>query len=299
MITRTADELIDSWIDRSEIDFISEFARPLPQAVLAAILGFPREDLSQLADWGNFQVMPFVEGKGPRHKLSREQLTRQTEALEEFDEYVRDQVAEKRKRPREDMITFLTQVTYQALGRKLSNIEIIGVVYAMVLGGLETTQYALAEQAQLLCDAPELFQELQRDASKRRSFIEEAMRVRAPTQGLSTRLTTRDEVFQGVHVPSGSLLHLRFAAGNVDPEEYPCPHRIQLDRKRVGGHLSFSQGPRICPGAGLSRIEQTLAWERLFARLENLRYAPANSFLHQPGIMLGTLKLAVEFDPRH
>jgi cytochrome P450 len=67
----------------------------------------------------------------------------------------------------------------------------------------------------------------------------------------------------------------------------------------VGGHLSFSQGPRICPGAGLSRIEQTLAWERLFARLENLRYAPGNSFLHQPGIMLGTLKLAVEFDPRH
>jgi len=60
MITRTADELIDSWIDRSEIDFISEFARPLPQAVLATILGFPREDLSQLAHWGNFQVMPFV-----------------------------------------------------------------------------------------------------------------------------------------------------------------------------------------------------------------------------------------------
>ncbi len=299
MITRAADELIDSWIDRSEIDFISEFARPLPQAVLAAILGFPREDLSQLAHWGNFQVMPFVEGNGPRNKLTREQLTRQAEALEDFGEYVQDQVAEKRKRPKEDMITFLTQVTYQALGRKLSNIEIIGVVYAMVLGGLETTQYALAEQAQLLCDAPELFQELQRDASKRRSFIEEAMRVRAPTQGLSTRLTTRDEVFQGVHVPSGSLLHLRFAAGNVDPEEYPCPHRIQLDRKRVGGHLSFSQGPRICPGAGLSRIEQTLAWERLFARLENLRYAPGNSFLHQPGIMLGTLKLAVEFDPRH
>jgi cytochrome P450 len=297
MITRTADELIDSWIGRSQIDFISEFARPLPQAVLAAILGFPREDLSQLAHWGNFQVMPFVEGKGPRHKLSRDQLTRQAEALEEFDEYVRDQVAEKRKRPREDMITFLTQVTYQALGRKLTNIEIIGIVYAMVLGGLETTQYALAEQAQLLCDDPELFQELQRDASKRRSFIEEAMRLRAPTQGLSTRLTTRDEVFQGVQVPSGSLLHLRFAAGNVDPEEYPCPHRIQLDRKRVGGHLSFSQGPRICPGAGLSRIEQTLAWERIFARLENLRYAPGNSFRHQPGIMLGTVKLGLEFDP--
>ena len=123
------------------------------------------------------------------------------------------------------------------------------------------------------------------------------MRVRAPTQGLSTRLTTRDESFQGVHVPEGSLLHLRFAAGNVDPAEYACPHEIQLDRKRVGGHLSFSQGPRICPGAGLSRLEQTIAWSRLTERIEGFRYSPGNEFLHQPGIMLGTLELLLDFDP--
>ena len=195
------------------------------------------------------------------------------------------------------MISYLTQVTYQALGRKLSDIEIVGVVYAMVIGGLETTQYALAEQAQLVCERPELYQQLRKDSSRLRPFIEEAMRVRAPTQGLSTRLTTRDDIFQGVHVPEGSLLHLRFAAGNVDPEEYACPHEIQLDRKRVGGHLSFSQGPRICPGAGLSRLEQTIAWSRLTERIEDFRFAPGNAFLHQPGIMLGTLELLLDFDP--
>ena len=195
------------------------------------------------------------------------------------------------------MISFLTKVTYQALGRKLSDVEIIGVVYAMALGGLETTQYALAEQAQLVCESPNLYQELHIDPSRVRPFIEETMRVRAPTQGLSTRLTTRDEAFQGVHVPKGSLLHLRFAAGNVDPEEYTCPHEIQLDRKRVGGHLSFSQGPRTCPGAGLSRVEQTIAWSRLIERIERFRYAPGNKFLHQPGIMLGTLELLLDFEP--
>ncbi|MDG2335484.1 MAG: cytochrome P450, partial [Myxococcota bacterium] len=266
------------------------------QLVLATILGFPREDIPQLAEWGTFQVMPFVYGKGPRNKLSREQMASQVEALEGFGHYVEDQVAEKRRRPQDDMVSFLTQVTYRALGRKLSDIEIIGVVYAMVIGGLETTQYALTEQAQLVCEHPELYRQLRTDPAKVRPFIEEAMRVRAPTQGLSTRLTTRDEIFQGVHVPEGSLLHLRFAAGNVDPEEYACPHEIQLDRKRVGGHLSFSQGPRICPGAGLSRLEQTIAWSRLSERIERFRYAPGNKFLHQPGIMLGTLGLLLDFD---
>jgi cytochrome P450 len=297
MITSAADELIERWLDRGRVEFVSEFARPLPQLVLATILGFPREDLSQLAAWGNAQVLPFVHGKGHRNLLTREELVAQAEALEGFGQYVKDQVAEKRRHPKDDMISFLTQVTYQALGSKLNATEITGVVYAMVLGGLETTQYALEEQAQLLCDAPELFQDLRADRSKLRAFTEEALRVRAPTQGLSTRITTQDEVFQGVHLPKRSLLHLRFGAGNVDPEEYTCPHQIQLDRKRLGGHLTFSQGPRTCPGAGISRLEQTIAWNRLLDRIESLAYAPDNQFLHQPGIMLGTLELRLEFEP--
>ena len=61
--------------------------------------------------------------------------------------------------------------------------------------------------------------------------------------------------------------------------------------KRVTRHLTFSAGPRVCPGAGISRIEQQVAWERLTERLSDIQYAPENKLLHQPGIMLGTLKL--------
>ena len=295
MITETADSLIEEWIDDGRVEFISGFARPLPQRVMARVLGFPLEDVPRLAEWGTAQVAPFVHGKGHRNILSREKIEEQARILRGFGEYVSDQVGLKRANPSDDMISFLTQVTYQALERKLTDAEIHGVVYAMLLGGLETTQYAIEEQAQLLCDDPSLFGELRRDRTKLRAFTEEAMRLRAPTQGLSTRMTTRDEEFQGVRVPKGSLLHLRWGAGNVDAEEYECPHHIQLDRKSVTAHLSFSQGPRICPGAGISRLEQTIAWNRLLDRIESLDYAPGNQFLHQPGIMLGTLKLHLEF----
>ena len=208
---------------------------------------------------------------------------------------MRAKVKEKRAQPADDMISFLTQVRYEALGRALTDEEINGIVYAMLIGGLETTQYAIAEQAQLLCEQDGLFDRLKADPSLIRPFIEESMRLRSPTQGLSTRITSRDEEFQGVKVPAGSTLHLRWGAANVDPEEFDEPYRLDLDRKAVTRHVAFSAGPRVCPGAGLSRLEQTIAWERLLSRLDSLSYAPDNLFMHQPGIMLGTLQLNLRF----
>jgi cytochrome P450 len=121
------------------------------------------------------------------------------------------------------------------------------------------------------------------------------MRLRAPTQGLSTRITSQDEEFQGVPVPKGSLLHLRWGAANVDAETFENPAEVDLGRKAVTRHLAFSAGPRVCPGANLSRVEQDIAWNRLLDRIEHLEYAPGNDFQHQPGIMLGTLELKLRF----
>lgn len=301
MITEAVDALIDRWIARDDgdgmgtVEFIEEFARPLPQIVMAKVLGFPVDDVPRLAAWGQAQVMQFVYGKGHLNVLGEEEAAVQGERLAGFADYITEQVLRKRADPQDDMISALTQFHYQALDRKLTDQEVIGIVYFMVLGGLETTQYALEEQAQLLCDDPQLFATLQTEPGKIRAFTEESMRLRAPTQGLSTRITTRDEVFQGVQVPAGSVLHIRFGAGNVDPRQYDCPHALNLERKALGNHLTFSQGPRTCPGAGISRIEQVVAWERLLERLKRLDYAPGNTFEHQPGIMLGTLALSLRF----
>jgi cytochrome P450 len=295
MITRCADRLIDNWIDKGEVEFISEFARPLPQMTMANVLGFPEEDIPKLAEWGTAQVTAFVFGEGHRNILNEEQAAEQIEILEGFKEYVHGKVKEKRKNPQDDMVSFLCDVTYEALGRKLTDMEINGIVYAMLIGGLETTQYALEEQAQLLCEREGVFDELKKDRSKLRHFTEEGMRLRSPTQGLSTRTTSQDEVFQGVKVPKGSLLHLRWAAANIDEEEFECPYELQLDRKAVSRHLTFSAGARVCPGAGISRLEQMIAWERLLERIDSLEYAPGNKFMHQPGIMLGTLELNLKF----
>ncbi len=297
MITGHVDTLIDRWIGAPTIDFVSQFARVLPQLTMASVLGFPLEDIGRLEIWGNAQVMSYVHGCGHNNILTPEQTAEKFRLLAGLSDYVRDQVRAKRAQPQDDMISFLTQVHYEALDRKLTDAEIDGIVYAMIIGGLETTQYALVEQAQLICERPGLFAALKADRALIRSFIEEAMRLRSPTQGLSTRMTGQDEVFQGVNVPAGSTLHLRWGAANIDPDEFDDPLELKLDRQAVTRHLAFSAGPRICPGSGLSRLEQTIAWNRLFDRLDAVAYAPGNTFMHQPGIMLGTLALHLAITP--
>ena len=211
-------------------------------------------------------------------------------------EYVHEQVKYKRENPGDDMTTFLTQVEYKAMGRKLTDQEVIGVLFGMHIGGLETTQYAIAAQAELLSQDPALFAELKADPSKIRFFAEEGMRIHAPTQGLSTRMAAKDVEIRGVKVSKGSILHLRYGAANLDEEEFENHREIRLDRPNIGRHMTFSQGIRVCPGAGISRLEQNVAWERITQRLDSLSLTEGkNDLRHQPGIMKGLWALHVEF----
>ena len=292
MVTRVVDELIDNWIDKGEVEFVSEFAQPLPQIVMTTILGFPLEDMPQLKKWGEAQVRRFVYGKGHRNLMSPEEEMENAKDLGEFMAYVHEQVTHKRKNPGDDMTTFLTQVTYKAMNRKLTDQEVIGVIFGMHIGGLETTQYALTGEAQILAENPDLFARIKADRAKIRFFVEEGLRIQAPTQGLSTRMAAKDVEIRGTKIPAGSILHLRYGAGNRDPEQFECPADVDLERPAVGRHLTFSQGIRVCPGAGISRLEQNVAWERLFERLDGISLAEGkNDFTHQPGIMLGMWKL--------
>jgi len=301
MIAAHVDDLIAGLLAKARagepVDFVADFARPLPQRVMASVLGFPMEDIPRLEQWGNAQVMSYVIGTTHKNILTPEQTAEKFALLAGMKDYVAEQTRAKRANPQDDMVSFLTQVEYAALGRKLTDDEINGVVYAMVIGGLETTQYAIAEQAQLLCERPGLFANLRGDRAAIRTFIEEGMRLRSPTQGLSTRICAQDEVFQGVHVPAGSMLHLRWAAANIDAEEFDDPLELQLTRKAATRHLAFSQGPRSCPGSNISRLEQMIAWDRLADAFAALEYAPGNDFRHQGGIMLGIHRLMLNLTP--
>jgi cytochrome P450 len=296
MVEQVANDLMDHWIADGEVEFVKGFAAPLPQTIITKILGFPLEDMPMLKRWEEAQVRRFVYGATHLSLLTPEEERQNAEALVDFQQYIQGKIDEKRANPQNDMTSYLTQIEYGKEKRNLTDGEIINVVYTMHIGGNETTQYALTSEALLLAQNPELFAELQADRSKVKFFVEEALRLFAPTQGMSSRTVQEDVEIRGVQIPKGSLLHLRYGAGNRDSDCFPDADTVNLNRRNAGRHLTFSQGARNCPGAGLSRLEQNIAVNLLLDRLESLELTPGrNDLTHQPGIMLGLWELHLSF----
>jgi cytochrome P450 len=167
----------------------------------------------------------------------------------------------------------------------------------LLIGGNETTTFALSNGLWLLFRNPDVYRQLQDDRSRIKGFVEEALRIESPTQGLY-RFATQDTEVGGVPIPKGAVLSVRYGAGNHDPARFPDPDRPHLTRKNAGRHLAFGLGEHVCPGATLSRLEQNWAWEALFGRLRNIRPVPEqDDYSHIPGIWVRALKsIHMRFD---
>jgi cytochrome P450 len=287
--------LIDGWIDKGEIEFIAEFADPLPMLVIAEILGFPRMDLPALKRWSAAWVLPFSRG------LTLEQETKAVSEHIELQHYIFETMKEKRRNPRDDIIShLLTAELYDedtGERRRLTDQEVIGVTDHLLIGGNETTTFAISNGLWLLFRHPEVYQGLVADRGKVKQFVEEVLRVESPTQGMY-RYVTQDVEIRGHKIPKGSTLSLRYGAANHDADQYACPHMVDLARTNAGTHLAFSLGEHHCPGASLSRFEQYCAWDILLARLANMRpVEEKNDYQHMHGIWMRALhQIHMRFD---
>ncbi|MEX0683409.1 MAG: cytochrome P450 [Dehalococcoidia bacterium] len=294
MIRDHARALLDCFPDDGEVEFDQAFAAPLSQRVIATMLGFPLKDMPKLREWAETQVSRFVVGRTHRNLLPDEQDRENAKALVQFNQYIQEQIDDKRQNPQNDMISFLTNVVYE--DRRLTDGEIMSVVISMHNAGSETTQHALTSECMLLAQNSKLWTELKADRAKVHLFVEEALRAYAPTQGFSFRLSAEDVEIQGVRIPRESLLHIRYGSGNRDPEQFANPELIDLTRAHISNHLAFSLGLFSCPGAGLSRLEQNVAINLLLDRFDAVELVPGkNDFTHKPGIMLALNSLYVRF----
>ena len=291
MVETLVDALIDGFEGQAEIEFVSAFAEPLPMAVITRLMGLPLEDMPQLKAWSTAWAAPFARG------LSLEQEIWVAEEGVAFQAYLKSHIDERRRAPREDLISHLVAARLDD-GRALTDSEIISMLDHLYIGGNETTTFALTSGVWLMLRQPEIYERLKDDPGRIKVFVEEVLRLESPTQGLY-RTATRDTEIRGVAVPRGATLHLRFAAANRDETVFKDPDRLDLDRPNAIRHMAFSQAEHHCPGAGLSRLEQNIAFARLIERLPNLRLTPGrNSFEHIPGFVLRALgALNVSFDP--
>ncbi len=263
-VQRICDQLIDAFAETGRCNFVQEFAFPLPGIVISEQLGLSAQEIGTFRRWADAMLAP-AQGL-----LTDEQAVIKNADIEaEAQHYLADVFADRRKKPTDDLICALVAASEQE-ERPLTMPELQNLLQQLITGGYITTADAIASAMWLLIENPEQAQRLRADPSLIKTFAEEALRMLAPVQGLF-RKATRDVELHGVKIPKDAILHVRYGAANRDGETFPQPDDFDVTREHVMRHMSFGQGPHACVGAPLARQELVTAFERLLARLDDLR----------------------------
>ncbi|MPZ00489.1 MAG: cytochrome P450 [Actinophytocola sp.] len=280
-IGETVNELIDTFADRGHADLVREFTFPFPIKVISRILGLPEED------WLRF------------FRLSVELISltvdfeRAVKASEALKGYFQELIDMRRAEPREDLISELVQAELD--GRKLTDDEIYPFLRLLLPAGAETTFRSTGNLLYGLLTNPDQLHAVREDRALIPRAIEEAIRWEPPLLFIQRR-ATRDVELDGVEIPAGSNIALGMGAANRDPDRWTDPDVFDIHRSPQQ-HMSFADGPHMCLGMHLSRLETRIALNALFDRLPNLRLDPDAEDVHIHGFMFRSpMSLPVLFD---
>lgn len=260
-IQTIADELLDRVEARGEMDLSAEYAFPLPITVIAEMLGVPTADQERFRNWTDAIVIPALEP---------EDVERFFEQMGEFVAYLQDLFAERRARPREDLVSALLRARDE--GDALSEDELFGTVVLLIVAGHETTVGLIGNAVLNALAHPDQLTLLRDDPSLLPAAIEEALRYDGPVERALNRWAATDVEIDGQTIRRGETVILILNAADRDPDRFPEPDRLNLTRPDLR-HLAFGRGSHYCLGAPLARLETEIALETLFRRLPGLRLA--------------------------
>ncbi|QRN95544.1 cytochrome P450 [Archangium violaceum] len=257
------EELLELVKDRGGMDVVKDLAYPLPANVIAEMLGVPTRDREQLQLWSR-DITAIFTPSSDIHQLRRCQRS-----VLEMQDYMRPIIAERRREPRQDLISIL--VAAEKEGAIHSEEEIVTNCVLLLFAGHETTANLIANGLVLLFENPEQFEQLKAKPELMPSAVEEMLRCDGPA-GAITRVNTEPVELAGRALPPGQHIFLALSAGNRDPEVFPDPDRFDITRK-PNRHMAFGMGAFYCLGAALARMEADECFRVLLRRFPNIRPA--------------------------
>lgn len=260
-VARVIDKLVDGLAKSDDIDFVRDFAQPLPLIVIAEFLGVPVEDLPTFKRWSD-DAAEVLGGT-----LSEQRQIEVNTSLVELLQYFADRSEERRTSPGSDFLSSLLV----ADDGQLTLEEIIAIAYVVLVAGNETTVNLLSSVMLILLEDADLMARVRADRALIPKVVEEALRLQSPIQGFPRRALVAAEI-GGVEVPAGSQVMLMIGAANRDPSKFENPDEVQIDGG-VRPHISFGKGIHFCVGAALSRLEAEIALNALFDRFGTIELA--------------------------
>lgn len=254
--------LCDDMAERGRVDFIRDFALPLPVVVIAEILGVPVNDRNLFREWSRTliagtDVAASVSGEGDFAGDAIGQLAGY------FDQLIRM----KRDRSGEDLLSAL--IALEDGGDRLSHQELLAMCVLLLVAGHETTVNLLGNGLFALMEHPDQLEHLRQHPDGIESAVEEMLRFDAPVQETTFRFVGEPLNLGGHPLEAGQSVVVLIGAANRDPAQFPDPDRFDVTRS-PNRHLAFGRGIHVCLGAPVARLEAGLAWSLLIPRFRRI-----------------------------
>lgn len=280
-----AAELIDSFLDRGELEFVHDFAEPYATRVLCILTGIPESEYPTIARISSSIGLALGI-------TIKEDLPEIEAALAELYGYAEALIVDRQANPRDDLVTRLVEANRD--GDSLSDDELRNALCLLIFGGMDTTRNQLGLGMKTMMQNPDQWELLAKDPELARNAVEEVMRMN-PTTTWVTREAVVDFDYEDLHAPAGSTVHFLTQVSGTDPAAYPNPG-MDITAERVP-HYGFGGGMHHCLGHFVARMDMTIALRALSRRMTNVRVNGRDEWMPDSG-NTGPVHLPLAFDKR-
>ncbi|MET0784515.1 MAG: cytochrome P450 [Leifsonia flava] len=253
-----ARQLVAEAKTKGSIDFVEDFAVPLPTRVFMGRLGLPLDQADLFVQWNNTLL----------HALGEEKKA----ANIEVGKYLTDLVAERAANPQDDWISEL--LAAEVDGAPMAQSDVVGIVFLFFLAGLETVTAGLTFSFRYLASSPEHRAELAEDPEMAPQAVEELLRYFSFTN--IPRRVIHDVEFAGVQMKAGDQVLLCNSLVSRSPEENEDADLVDFQRA-VSRHSAFGMGPHRCLGSHLARLEMAAALEEWHREIPDYEIVPGST----------------------
>lgn len=279
------------------MDFATEIAYPLPTIVIAELLGVPASDRPLFRRWAEALLSQqlsdaefFRPEEEQRDSPERQRLTR---AFEEMSDYFRHMLEERKRAPREDMMSDLLAATVD--GERLSMEDTISFCIILLLAGHVTTTNLLSQAIRCFDEHPDALEQVRKQPELLPGAVEEVLRYASPVWRL-VRTTKEAVEIAGVTIPQGEVVFAWLASANRDTAQFAEPERFLLTRT-PNRHVAFGHGVHFCIGAPLSRMEASVALPLILSQLPRLQVVHEEPIeLFEGRVLFGFKRLPISFE---
>jgi cytochrome P450 len=294
-ITAITQDLLDKVRSRGEMDVVEDLAFPLPARVIAEMLGVPSADWDIFRRWAYASTSDAARTRqGEDRVLSREEMREHRQHMvEQMYSYFSGLLEERRRAPREDLITALS--TAEVDGERLSERDLVKFCTLLLAAGQETTKNLIANAILCFTDYPETMQRLMREPALMPTAIEEVLRYLSPVWFIIRRTASEVEL-RGQRIPANQTIQAWLASANRDAAQFPDPDRFDIERE-PNRHVAFGHGIHFCVGAPLARLEARIALSMMLEQLHGLQRVPDVPITIRTGIVFMIRALPITFQP--